>query len=139
MKKARLIAGFFSFCLRLPAFRRAAFRACRAALTQAPSERLLQCAGRSPAAHDSHPFAAGRITKALHHVVPDEVGEQDDYPDPARQRRSAALMARVAPADVSRNTNTEPIEHGRDVSEPIRAYQQSIHDFVPVANYSHPY
>ena len=135
-EKARLHAGLCSFAAAAGCL--AAVRTCGAGIAHPPAQRLLQGAGRASAAHEHHPFAARRIAETLHHVVAEEVGEQDHHADSARQRRGPALMRRVAPADVCRDADAEAVQHIRNVAEAIGADEQSIHASLPVKNNSHP-
>lgn len=90
------------------------------ARTQATAfQRLLHGAHRTPACHDPDAGALRRLTKRLHDVVAQEIGQQDQQIGTARQLQGFLLMRRISSADVVRDTDIELLEQVGNVAQTV--------------------
>jgi hypothetical protein len=110
-----------------PLSRRAGFAGIALFLCHATAKRLLQRADRTATAYETHSCAVGSFAEPLHHVVPDEIGKQNDNTDPRGQGGHAAtLMSAVAAADVYRNADTILLENFRDIAQPVSPNDERV-------------
>src|SRR5262245_49285049 len=62
-----------------------------------------------------------------HHVVPQEIGQQDQQLRALRQPRQAALVGRVTPINMQRDIHAQGSQRFGDVSQPVGTDNDGIH------------